>query len=63
MELSLTSRQENWHEQPAAILRFFAAMANYMEAALLQEFLVHILSPIYRITEDDTIRDQPMGEY
>ena len=60
---SLTSGQENWHEQPAAILRFFAAMANYMEATLLQEFLIHILSPIYRITEDDTIRDQQMGEY
>jgi U3 small nucleolar RNA-associated protein 20 len=38
-------------------------MANYMEATLLQEFLMHILSPIYRITEDDTIRDQQMGEY
>ncbi|KAI9508384.1 armadillo-type protein [Russula earlei] len=54
---------ENWHEQPAAILRFFAAMANYMEASRLQKYLIHILSPIYRITEDDTIRDQPMGEY
>ena len=62
-ELSLTRKQANWHEQPAAILRFFAAMANFMEASLLQEFLIHILSPIYRITEDDTIRDQRMGEY
>jgi U3 small nucleolar RNA-associated protein 20 len=56
-------KQENWHEQPAAILRFFAAMANYMEVPLLQEFLIHILSPIYRITEDDTIQNQRMGEY
>ena len=38
-------------------------MANYMEADLLQVFLVHILSPVYRITEDDTIRDQQMGVY
>jgi U3 small nucleolar RNA-associated protein 20 len=38
-------------------------MANHMEATLLQGFLMHILSPIYRITEDDTIRDQQMGEY
>ena len=59
----LTMRQDNWHEQPAAILRFFAAMANYMEASLLEGFLMHILSPIYRITEDDSIRDQRMGEY
>ncbi|KAF8270231.1 armadillo-type protein [Lactarius quietus] len=53
---------ENWDEQPTAILRFFAAMANYMEAPQLEGFLVHILSPIYRITEDDTIRDQGMVE-
>jgi U3 small nucleolar RNA-associated protein 20 len=38
-------------------------MAKYMEASLLQDFLIHILSPIYRITEDDTIQDQRMGEY
>jgi U3 small nucleolar RNA-associated protein 20 len=37
-------------------------MANHMEVTLLQEFLMHILSPIYRITEDDTIRDQHMGK-
>ncbi|KAI9441558.1 armadillo-type protein [Lactarius indigo] len=53
---------EHWDEQPAAILRFFAAMANYMEARQLEGFLMHILSPIYRITEDDTIRDQWMVE-
>ena len=38
-------------------------MANHMEATVLQEFLMHILSPIYRITEDDTIREQQMGEH
>ncbi len=54
--------QENWGEQPAAILRFFAAMANYMEGPKLEGFLMHILSPIYRITEDDTVRDQQMGK-
>jgi len=37
-------------------------MTNYMEASLLQEFLTHILSPIYRITEDDTVRDDRMGK-
>ena len=34
-----------------------------MEASLLQEFLIHILSPIYRITEDDTVRDERMGKH
>lgn len=37
-------------------------MANYMGAPQLEGFLMHILSPIYRITEDDTIRDQRMGK-
>jgi U3 small nucleolar RNA-associated protein 20 len=37
-------------------------MASYMEAHRLETFLVHILSPVYRITEDDTIRDPQMGE-
>ncbi|KAH9067708.1 armadillo-type protein [Lactarius vividus] len=59
---SSTITQENWDVQPAAILRFFAAMANYMEAPQLEGFLMHILSPMYRITEDDTIRDQRMVE-
>ncbi|KAI0262194.1 armadillo-type protein [Gloeopeniophorella convolvens] len=53
---------DNWQEQPAAILRFFAAMANHMEPAQLEKFLMHVLSPIYRITEDDTIRDPHMDE-
>ena len=61
-ELSLIVTQENWDEQPAAILRFFAAMANYMDASQLEGFLMHILSPLYRITEDDTNRDQRMGK-
>jgi hypothetical protein len=37
-------------------------MASYMEPTRLDSFLVHILSPVYRITEDDTIRDAHMGE-
>ncbi|KAI9465208.1 armadillo-type protein [Lactarius psammicola] len=59
---SRSASSENWDEQPAAILRFFAAMANYMEAPQLEGFLMHILSPLYRITEDDSIRDQRMVE-
>ncbi|KAK2463026.1 hypothetical protein APHAL10511_004681 [Amanita phalloides] len=52
----------NWHQQPLAILRWFAAMASHMEAERLETFLVHVLSPIYRLTEDDTIRDPQMNE-
>jgi hypothetical protein len=37
-------------------------MASYMEPERLENFLVHILIPVYRIAEDDTIRDPQMGE-
>ena len=37
-------------------------MASYMDATRLERFLVHILSPVYRIIEDDTIRDAHMGK-
>lgn len=34
-----------------------------MEATRLEQFLVHILTPVYRITEDDTIRDPQMSKF
>lgn len=37
-------------------------MTSYMDAAVVELFLVHILTPVYRITDDDTIRDPHMGE-
>lgn len=37
-------------------------MASHMDAARLEQFLVHILTPVYRITEDDSIRGSEMGE-
>jgi len=37
-------------------------MTSHMEAARLEQFLVHILTPVYRLTEDDTIRDSQMGK-
>ncbi|KAI0644852.1 armadillo-type protein [Trametes meyenii] len=52
----------NWSQQPAAVLKWFAAMVSYMEAVDVERFLMHILSPLYRIVEDDTIRDQYMDD-
>ncbi|KAJ7773253.1 armadillo-type protein, partial [Mycena metata] len=52
----------NWSQQPLAALRWFAAMAAHMEADRLEKFLVHVLTPTYRIAEDDTIRDTQMEE-
>ncbi|KAG7447295.1 uncharacterized protein BT62DRAFT_948312 [Guyanagaster necrorhizus] len=54
--------QPNWHHQPLSVLRWFAAMASFLEPERLEMYLVHILSPVYRIIEDDTIRDQQMDE-
>lgn len=36
-------------------------MVSHMESTQLERFLTHILTPVYRITEDDTIRDAGMG--
>jgi len=52
----------NWVHQPASVLRWFAAMASFMEPSQLSKFLNHILSPVYRIVEDDTIKDSHMEE-
>ncbi|KAG1831616.1 armadillo-type protein [Suillus variegatus] len=54
--------QTTWSLAPLSILRFFAAMVSHMEATQLERFLTHILTPVYRITEDDTIRDAGMEE-
>ncbi|KAJ3744880.1 armadillo-type protein [Lentinula detonsa] len=56
------SGRPNWFHQPFAVLRWFAAMASFLDAGALERFLVHILSPVYRIIEDDTIRDIKMTE-
>ncbi|KIJ11883.1 hypothetical protein PAXINDRAFT_101467 [Paxillus involutus ATCC 200175] len=53
----------NWALSPLSILRFFAAMTSYMEAKQLERFLPHMLTPLYRITEEDTIRDSGIGRF
>jgi U3 small nucleolar RNA-associated protein 20 len=55
------AQQDNWSEQPLAVFRWFAAMASHMDPTLLEMFLVHILTPVYRILDDDTIHDEPIG--
>ncbi|KAH9925892.1 armadillo-type protein [Epithele typhae] len=52
----------NWSLQPASILKWFAAMISHLDATLVERFLVHILNPVYRIVEDDTIRDPQMDD-
>ncbi|KAI5120165.1 hypothetical protein M0805_008432 [Coniferiporia weirii] len=55
-------KQANWFHQPSAIFKWFAAMASHMDGVRLEQFLPHILSPLYRIAEDDTTGDAQMNE-
>ena len=44
------------------VLKWFAAMASHLDAEVLDHFLVHVLNPVYRVIEDDTIHDPQMGK-
>lgn len=44
-------------------MKWFAAMTTSLSAEVVEIFLVHILTPVYRITEDDSIRDSRMGAF
>ena len=37
-------------------------MANFLPPHLLEKFLLHILNPLYRVLDDDIIRDPKMGK-
>ncbi|KAF4598878.1 U3 snoRNP protein [Pleurotus pulmonarius] len=56
------SAHANWTQQPLAILKWFAAMTSHLDADKLERFLVHILTPMYRIQDEDTIRDEKLEE-
>jgi U3 small nucleolar RNA-associated protein 20 len=36
-------------------------MVSHLDTTLLERYLVHILTPVYRIIDDDSIRDQHIG--
>lgn len=38
-------------------------MVSFLPPEQVQKFLTHILSPLYRIVDDDTIRDPQMGQF
>ncbi|THH26353.1 hypothetical protein EUX98_g7834 [Antrodiella citrinella] len=53
---------EDWYHSPSSVLRWFAAMVNYLSAEQVEKYLMHMLAPVYRIVEEDTIRDPHMDE-
>ncbi|GAA5980986.1 hypothetical protein JCM10908_003941 [Rhodotorula pacifica] len=51
-----------WSRQPATILRWFAAVISFLDAATLQRFVVQMATPIFRISEDPNAQDPQMAE-
>ncbi|GAA5866298.1 hypothetical protein JCM3774_006608 [Rhodotorula dairenensis] len=51
-----------WSRQPATILRWFAAVISFLDAATLQRFVVQMATPIFRISEDPNAQDPQMVE-
>nr|ASF90194.1 hypothetical protein SPAR05566 [Bartheletia paradoxa] len=46
-----------WSIQPSSIFRWFAAMVSFMSVDDLDPFLIHVLSPLYRIIDDEQSKD------
>lgn len=55
--------QGQWSRQPATILRWFAAVISFLDAATLQRFVVQMATPIFRISEDPNAQDPQMGKF
>ncbi|KAL4079019.1 armadillo-type protein [Scleroderma citrinum] len=51
-----------WSLGPLSVFRFFAAMVSHMDGQQLGQFLPHILTPVYRVIEEDMIRDTAIDE-
>ncbi|KDN46836.1 hypothetical protein RSAG8_03913, partial [Rhizoctonia solani AG-8 WAC10335] len=54
--LNRAPNSAKWHLHIGSILRWFAAMASHLPAPTLETFLPHILAPVYRIAEEETIK-------
>ncbi|KAH8831231.1 armadillo-type protein [Flagelloscypha sp. PMI_526] len=60
MRTNKAAFSRTWHLQPLYILRFFAAMTQQLSSSRLEHFLVHILTPVTRIAEDEVTKDEGM---
>jgi U3 small nucleolar RNA-associated protein 20 len=38
-------------------------MVSHLSSQDCERFLVHLLTPVYHLVEDDTIKDSRMGEH
>ncbi|CAE6338688.1 unnamed protein product [Rhizoctonia solani] len=60
--LNRARNSNKWHIHIGSIFRWFAAMASHLPAPTLETFLPHILAPVYRIAEEDTIKDTELDD-
>ncbi|GAA6031952.1 hypothetical protein JCM8097_003358 [Rhodosporidiobolus ruineniae] len=51
-----------WSRQPASILRWFAAVISFLDAATLERFILQLAVPIFRIVEDPNAQDPQFAE-
>ncbi|KAK4055206.1 U3 snoRNP protein [Microbotryomycetes sp. JL201] len=56
------SEAGQWSLQPASILRWFAAAVSFLDKSTVEQFLVHMVTPLFRMTEDPNVQDPQMGE-
>lgn len=59
--LNRATYSQSWDVQVSAVFRWFAAMASHLPIFILERFLPHILAPVYRISEEETIKDPQLG--
>ncbi|CAE6491084.1 unnamed protein product [Rhizoctonia solani] len=60
--LNRAPNSSKWHVHIGSIFRWFAAMASHLPVPTLETFLPHILAPVYRIAEEDTIKDTELDD-
>ncbi|KAF8756721.1 Down-regulated in metastasis [Rhizoctonia solani] len=59
---SIGPRTRKWYIHIGSIFRWFAAMTSHLPAPTLETFLPHILAPVYRIAEEETIKDTELDD-
>lgn len=56
------TKQNPWTQPLMAILRFFAGVMEHLDQAQAKGFLVHVLNPIHRITDESGDLASAQGE-
>ncbi|KAF8706717.1 Down-regulated in metastasis, partial [Rhizoctonia solani] len=60
--INRAANSSKWYIHIGSIFRWFAAMTSHLPAPTLETFLPHILAPVYRIAEEETIKDTELDD-